>query len=185
MSNRREYEIAFVGLKPGIHEFQYLVNDKFFEEYQDQDFRNMNALVKLKLDKSNSFMMLRFQVDGKAEVTCDRCSNELPLQLFDDFTITVKLVDDPELMNEQEEDPDVYYLSRGESHVDVKDWIYEFLNLSIPMQRTCEYENMDGPDCNPAAREILNNMRPKKDLQDNPLWKGLEKLRGLGEEEPG
>ena len=181
MSNRREFEIAFVGLKPGVHEFNYRIDDRFFEEYNEQDFRNPDANVKLLLEKSNSFMILRFQIGGKAEVTCDRCSNELPIQLFDDFTVTIKMTDDPELMNEQEEDPDVYYISRGESHVDVKDWIYEFVNLSIPMQKTCEYENMDGPYCNPAAREMLKNMRPDENPGANPVWKGLEKFKDLEE----
>jgi uncharacterized metal-binding protein YceD (DUF177 family) len=37
-------------------------------------------------------------------------------------------------MNEQEEDPDVYYISRSESHLHLAEWIYEFINLSIPMQ---------------------------------------------------
>ena len=31
MSQRREFEIAFVGLKPGEHEFVYKVSEKFFE----------------------------------------------------------------------------------------------------------------------------------------------------------
>jgi uncharacterized metal-binding protein YceD (DUF177 family) len=181
MSHRREYEIAFVGLKPGVHEFLYEVSDRFFEEYGTQDFQKTAAGVKLTLEKNNSFMILRFQVGGKAEVTCDRCSNELPIQLFDDFTITVKMVEEPEVMNAQEEDPDVYYISRGESHLDVKDWIYEFVNLSIPMQRTCEYENMDGPYCNPTARELLKGMKPEEGPKENPLWKGLEKFRGLEE----
>ena len=30
MSGKRTFEIAFVGLKPGIHEFNYVVDDKFF-----------------------------------------------------------------------------------------------------------------------------------------------------------
>jgi uncharacterized metal-binding protein YceD (DUF177 family) len=182
MSSRREYEIAFVGLKPGVHEFNYAVNDRFFEEYQEQDFRNPDAQVKLLLEKNNSFMILRFQVGGKAEVTCDRCSFELPIQLFEDFTITVKMTDNPEEMNDQEEDPDVYYISRGESHLDVKDWIYEFVNLSIPMQKTCEFENMDGPFCNPAAREILRNTKQDDASRANPLWKGLEKFKDLDSE---
>lgn len=181
MSNRREYEIAFVGLKPGVHEYNYPINDKFFEEYQEQDFKNADANVRLLLEKNNSFMLLRFQIGGKAEVVCDRCSNDLPIQLFEDFTVTVKMVDDPELMNNQEEDPDVYYISRGESHIYVKDWIYEFINLSIPMQKTCDYENMDGPYCNPAAREVLNSMKAPEQRQ-NPLWKGLEKFKDLDKE---
>jgi uncharacterized metal-binding protein YceD (DUF177 family) len=132
MSHRREYEIAFVGLKPGVHEYGYEVNDSFFEEFGAQDFSTVNAKVKLLLEKNNSFMILRFEIGGSAQVSCDRCNNELPLQLFDEFTITVKMVEEPEVMNDQEEDPDVYYISRGESHVDVKNWIYEFINLSIP-----------------------------------------------------
>jgi uncharacterized metal-binding protein YceD (DUF177 family) len=182
MSNRREFEIAFVGLKPGVHEFQYGVNDRFFEEYGEQDFQKTEANVKLLLEKNNGFMILRFEIGGKAEVTCDRCNNELPFQLFEEFTMTVKMTDEPEVMNEQEEDPDVFYISRGESHLDVKDWIYEFVNLSIPMQKTCEFESMDGPYCNPAARELLNNMRPEE-KKENSIWKGLEKFKDLDSEQ--
>lgn len=179
MSNRREYEIAFVGLKPGVHEFNYKVDDLFFEDYQEQDFRNVEAQVKLILEKNNSFMLLRFEVGGKAEVICDRCSNELPLQLFDEFVVTVKLVDEPEVMNDNEVDPDVYYISRGESHLFVKDWIYEFVNLSIPMQKTCEYENMNGPFCNEMARELLNKMKKEEEGHVNPIWKDLQKFKDL------
>lgn len=183
MSNRREYEIAFVGLKPGVHQFEYEVDDRFFEAYGPQDFSDSQAHVQLALEKNTGFMRLHFQVGGKAKVVCDRCSNDLPFQLFDDFTLTVKITEDPEMMNEQEEDPDVYYISRGESHLDVKNWIYEFVNLSLPMQKTCEYENMDGPYCNPAAREMLKNMKPKEEPKQNPLWKGLEKFKDLGSDQ--
>jgi hypothetical protein len=50
------------------------------------------------------------------------------------------------------------------------------------MQKTCEYENMDGPYCSPEARDLLNNMRPDEGNQDNPLWKGLEKFKDLDKE---
>lgn len=183
MSNRREFEIAFVGLKPGVHEYQYRLDDRFFEDFGDQDFQQTGATVKLLLEKNSNFMRLRFEIGGKVEVTCDRCSNELPIQLFDEFTITVKMIDNPEVMNEQEEDPDIFYITRGESHLDVKNWLYEFVNLSIPMQRTCEYENMDGPYCNPTAREILKNMQPGQQEKQSTLWKGLEKFRDMDEDD--
>ena len=182
MSMRREYEIAFVGLKPGVHEFNYEIDDRFFEEYQEQDFRHTKAHVKLYLERNNGFMLLRFEIGGKAEVTCDRCSNDFPFDLFDEFSLTVKMVESPDEMNDNEEDPDVYYISRGESHLDVKNWIYEFINLSIPMQKTCSYENMDGPHCNETVREMLNKMKPGEENQGNPLWKGLENLKGLDSE---
>ena len=43
MNSRREFEIAFVGLKPGIHEFEYQITDRFFEAYQQQDFTNCDG----------------------------------------------------------------------------------------------------------------------------------------------
>ena len=180
MSRRREFEIAFVGLKPGVHEFSYTINDKFFEPFDEQDFRNCKANVKLSLDRKSSFMLLKFEIGGAMEVTCDRCNNDLPFELWDEINITVKMVEEPELMNDQEEDPDVYYIGKTESHIDVAGWIYEFINLSIPMQRTCNFEKMDGPNCNKSAMEMLKKLEPEENkTKENPIWKGLEKFKDL------
>jgi uncharacterized metal-binding protein YceD (DUF177 family) len=180
MMHRREFEIAFVGLKPGVHEYRYEITDRFFERFQQQDFRNCKASVNLFLDKKNGFMLLKFEIGGSLEVTCDRCNSNLPLELWDEFNITVKMVEEPELMNGQEDDPDVYYIGRGESHIDVADWIYEFINLSIPMQKTCGFEKMDGPHCNKTAREMLKKMDAEEtETKENPIWKGLEKFKDL------
>ncbi|MBI5858690.1 MAG: DUF177 domain-containing protein [Sphingobacteriales bacterium] len=185
MSRRREFEIAFVGLKPGVHEYNYSIDDKFFEPYQQQDFRNCKANIKLLLDKKSGFMQLKFEIGGSLEVTCDRCNNSLPMELWDEFNITVKMVEEPELMNGQEDDPDMYYIAQGESHIDVANWIYEFINLSIPMQKNCGYEEMNGPYCNKAAIDALKKMEPEENDPDshqektNPIWKGLEKFKDL------
>jgi len=178
MGHRREYEIAFVGLKPGVHEYNYEITDTFFVPFQEQDFSNCKASVKLELDKKSGFMLLRFEIGGQLEVTCDRCNNKLPIQLWDEFTVTVKIVDEPELLNKQEVDPDIYYISRGESHLHVAGWIYEFINLSIPMQKVCSYEKMDGPYCNPEVMKMLKKMESgNSEEKVNPIWKGLEKFR--------
>jgi len=179
MSHSREFEIAFVGLKPGIHEFNYEITDKFFEAFQEQDFRNCKAKVKLELDKKNGFMLLKFELGGQLEVTCDRCNSNLPLELWDDFNLIVKVVDEPELMNAQEDDPDIYYIGKGESHISVANWIYEFINLSIPMYKTCSYENMEGPYCNKEAMEMLKKLETGKEKNENPIWKDLEKFKDL------
>jgi uncharacterized metal-binding protein YceD (DUF177 family) len=177
MGQRRAYEIAFVGLKPGVHEFDYNITDEFFEQFQQQDFSNCHAKIKLTLDKKNGFMQLKFEVGGNLEVICDRCNGKLPLDLWEEFSIIVKLVENPEEMNEQEDDPDIYYIAHGESHLELANWIYEFINLSIPMQKVCNYEKMDGPYCNRAALDALKKLKEEKGQKDNPIWKGLEKFR--------
>lgn len=179
MSSRRNFDIAFVGLKPGIHEFEYDIDDKFFVAYQEQDFKKCTAHVKLTLDKKGGFMLLKFEIGGKLEAPCDRCGNDLPLELWDEFNIVVKMVDNPEVMNDQEEDPDVYYISKGESHLHISDWIYEFINLSVPMQRMCSDEEMGGPYCNKEVLEMLKKLDLQNNKPESNLWKGLEKFKNL------
>jgi len=179
MSQGREYEIAFVGLKPGEHDYVYQVTDKFFETYQPQEFTNCVATVKLKLDKKVGFMLLKFDVDGRVEVTCDRCGNNLPLQLWDEFNLVVKMVDNPDEMNEKEEDPDIYYISKNESHLNVADWIYEFINLSIPMQKMCKEDEIGGPKCNKEVLAKLKKMGEKASSDTPGIWKGLDQFKNL------
>ncbi|WP_462252744.1 YceD family protein [Ferruginibacter sp.] len=178
MANKRAFEIAFVGLKPGIHEFDYEVDDKFFAEKGVTDFTNCNANIKLSLDKKSSFMLLKFEIGGKANVTCDRCGNALPMDIWDEFNMLVKLVENPEEMNGQEEDPDVFYISKTESHIDVGNWIYEFVLLSFPIQKTCSEEEKGGPLCNKEVLEKLRLMEVKQQEENsNQIWKGLEQFK--------
>lgn len=176
MGHRREFEIAFVGLKPGVHEYNYEVDDQFFSAFQQPDFINCKANIKLSLEKNTSFMMLKFEVGGKVDVVCDRCGNNLTVDLWDEFNMIVKLVENPDEMNANEEDPDIYYISRTESHLHVAEWIYEFVSLSVPMQRMCTEKEMGGPQCNKEVLDMLKKMNEASN-QNNPLSKGLEKFK--------
>jgi uncharacterized metal-binding protein YceD (DUF177 family) len=178
MANRREYEIAFVGLKPGLHEFRYELEDKFFVEKGVVDIENTKAQVKLKLDKNNGFMMLTFEIGGSTVSSCDRCGNALTLELWDEFKMLVKLVENPNEMNEQEEDPDVFYISRNESHLNVETWLYEFVLLSVPMQKRCSDNEEGETTCNKEVLEKLDRMKENhtEDTTNN-IWKGLDKFK--------
>ncbi|MEO8711887.1 MAG: DUF177 domain-containing protein [Parafilimonas sp.] len=124
-------------------------------------------------------MLLKFDVDGTANVSCDRCGNPLTLQLWDEFKVMVKLVDNPDEMNEQEEDPDVYYMSHGESHLHLADWIYEFINLSIPLQKMCLPDEFGGTQCNKEVLEKLSQEEKIHKKEANPMWKALKQFKDL------
>lgn len=177
MGNRREYDIAFVGLKPGIHESEFQVDDKFFVDFNVTDLSDCEAEVKVTIDKKTSFMMLKFEIDGSVKVICDRCGNNLVLTLWDEFNLIIKQVENPEEMNQNEEDPDIFYISRTESHIHLADWIYEFVILSIPNQRLCSEEEMGGPQCNKEILALLTKMKTNTVDNNNPLKKGLEQLK--------
>jgi uncharacterized metal-binding protein YceD (DUF177 family) len=89
------------------------------------------------------------------------------------------MVDDPEIMNEREEDPDIYYISKGESHLHLADWIYEFINLTIPMQRMCKEDEIGGPQCNKEVLATLKKMEEESRSNTNSIWKGLDQFKNL------
>jgi uncharacterized metal-binding protein YceD (DUF177 family) len=176
MGKSREFDIAFVGLALGTHEFYYEIDDKFFADFQESEITDCEATVKVTLEKNASFMMLKFEIDGKTSVGCDRCGNPLSLQLWDEFDLIIKQVENPDEMNENEEDPDIFYISRHESHIHLAEWIYEFVTLSIPNQRMCSEEEMGGPQCNKEVLAMLQEMKTRIE-NNNPLQKGLEKFK--------
>lgn len=178
MLHRRDFEIAFVGLKEGKHVFEYDLDNKFFTERGSLDVENIHAHVKLILDKHTGFLQLKFEVGGSADAQCDRCGNPLKLDLWDDFNIIVKMVENPDEMNELEEDPDIFYIGRGESHLDVSTWLYDFVLLSMPIQLMCKDKPEGSSGCNPEVIKQLKEMEERaRGNNTSNIWKGLNKFK--------
>ena len=179
MNTRKFYDIPIVGLKPGIHNYEFEITDEFFkDEYATQEFENCKALVKVELEKNASVYTLKFDIGGSVDVMCDRCGNTIVTNLWDEFNVMVKVDDNAEELNENEEDPDIFYITRTESVINMSTWIYEFINLSIPNIRECAPKDDGTSGCNPEVLDMLesmkNNVENKKEI-----WKGLDKLKGL------
>jgi uncharacterized metal-binding protein YceD (DUF177 family) len=178
MESKRAYEIAFVGLKQGEHEFNYVLEDKFFTEKGSDHIENMNATVKLTLEKNVGFMLLKFQTGGKAHANCDRCGNDLTVNLWDEFNMVIKLIENPDEMNALEEDADIFYIARTESHIEISDWLYEFVLLSIPVQNVCGEDANGKTLCNEDVLKKLAEMKiQSEEIKENSIWKGLEKFK--------
>jgi len=180
MIPRLQSHKCYLVFPPMTHLFEYQIKDEFFLPYGAQDFKNCVATVKLNLEKNNGFMLLQFDVDGQLESSCDRCGDDLPVQLWDEFKLIVKLVDEPDTLNEQEEDPDVIYISRSESHLHVSDWIFEFINLSIPLQKRCKDLPNGTTGCNPSVLEKLAQMNRDATTDTHAtVWKGLDQFKNF------
>lgn len=181
MNYHREFDIAWQGLKNGLHEFKYEVNDKVLEElgYEPSDFENLDAIVDAKFEKENSFFQLQFDIHGKADVVCDRCGDLFPLQLWDEYKLIIKLTDTEEKAEEMNEadEADVVFIPRSETVLHLFEWIYEFIVLSLPIQRIHPEKANGTPGCNPEALELLKKMSESTENKANSLWKDLEKFR--------
>jgi len=176
MRHNREFEIAWQGLKPGPHTYVYDIDDRFMQEREvDESFKDWDAKITLVFDKHESFFMLHFDVDGTVTVPCDRCGDEFKLRLWDEFDLVVKLTgEDTEKI---EDEDDVVFIPRSETVIDISNWLYEFITLSVPLQHI-HPDNEDGSSgCNPQALNLLDQLSEQPEQTINPLWKGLEGIK--------
>lgn len=163
MKHHREFEIAFIGLKPGEHEYLFQVDDTFFDSLFQEgkidkpEFHGAKVEVKMILDKKSGAMLLRFFINGKATIACDRCGDDFDLTLWDEFELLVKIVEDEMVEKSNQHDAEVAYIGRSDSLLDVSLWIFEFITLCIPMQHV-HGEDEDGNSlCNPDVLKFLSS----------------------------
>lgn len=178
MRTNREYEIAWQGLKPGVHVYEYELNDRFFEEREEttEEFKDLDVQVTLKFDKKTNFFMCHFDVDGSATVPCDRCGEDFKIRLWDEFELLIKLTGDEDAI-EHDEDADVAFIPHSETVLDISDWLYEFVLLSIPLQKVHPDKANGEPSCDPEALKLLNRLSDPGEAKRNEIWKGLDKLK--------
>lgn len=176
MKHNREFEIAWQGLKPGVHTFQYEIGDSFMKDREaETDFSDLDAKVKVSFDKKTNFFMLHVDIDGSVTVPCDRCGDDFKLALWDEFDLLIKLAGED--ADEIDEESDVVFIPRSETVIDLSNWLYEFIMLSIPLQRI----HPDKPDgtsgCNPQVLKLLNQLSQHEEAPKNTIFQGLESLK--------
>ena len=49
MKPNKDFDIEFVGLKLGLHDFEYTIENTFFQDIDFIDFNSIKVLVKVKL----------------------------------------------------------------------------------------------------------------------------------------
>lgn len=172
----RQFEIAFVGLKAGINHFTFPIDERFFALFEGSLVQEGSLEVKLEFDKGISFFLLKFMISGWVKLPCDRCAAELKFPIDEDYHIVVKF--DPHSDAEKDDSmADVVYISRSESHLDVSQLIYEFINLSIPLNRiNCDNLTGEKP-CNQEILKRLNLQKPGKPTKKDSRWDNLSKIK--------
>jgi uncharacterized metal-binding protein YceD (DUF177 family) len=178
MKNSRVFEIAWQGLKLGEHELIFDLDDKFLIwKYPETEYKQLNVQIKVTFDKQVNFFMFHFNIDGSLVVPCDRCGEEFELSLWDEFDLLVKL-NDVEDEDQIEEEADVVFISRSETVLDISDWLYEFLMLSIPLQKIHPQDAKGNDTCNPDVLAFLKQSAEALEQENkNTIWKGLDSIK--------
>ena len=130
MEVSRRYTIAFKGLKPGDHHFDFEVDDALFEAFESPEIKHGRCAVSVDLHRAETFLKIGVSIRGEVAVECDRCLEECAVPVDYTGELTVKFSDAA-----GEYDGEVLWLSPGDSEVDLSLYIYESIVLALPYRR--------------------------------------------------
>ncbi len=175
MKIENEFLIPFIGLKLGKHPFEFQINNKFFERFDYHEYENSDIKVDVVLDKKSTHLEISFKHKGTITVPCDLTTEIFDLPIKGKMNLIVKFGE--EFNNDNEE---MLILPHGEYQVDVAQYIYEMIVLSVPTKRV--HPGVKDGTLQSEALQKLNNLSVKSVKEDNkendtdPRWDKLKQL---------
>ena len=168
----KQFNIPFVGLKEESHLFEYQIDKSFFDAYNFDEYFDAAIKVIVTLDKKSTLLNLTFNAKGTVNVTCDVSGETFDQELEASIQLIVKFGE--EYNDENEE---ILILPYSEFQVNVAQYIYELIVLSVPQKRI-HPKVLDGSMESEALKK-LNKLRVKEKYSaDNadPRWDKLKSL---------
>ena len=139
MELNKQYSIEYKGLKNSTYDFTFEVGNALFEAYESREIHGGNCSVKATMLKSDRQLDFDFSIVGDVICECDRCLDDCSIAIDYEGHLVVRISDE-----DGEYDGDVMWLNPAEDAVDLTQYIYESIVLSLPYQRV----HPEG-ECNP------------------------------------
>ena len=177
MKQLNEFLIPFAGLKLGKHQFEYQINKAFFDSFDYDDFESTAIKVSVVFEKKNTMLELNIKHNGTVYVPCD-LTNEM-------FDLPIKgkgrlLVQFGEAYNDDNDE--LLILPHGEHQINISQFIYEMIVLSIPLRRV--HPGVKDGTLNTESLQKLNELRVEEVQEEknkaaeniDPRWDKLKQL---------
>ena len=166
------FVIPFRGLKEGEHQFEYIINNSFFEVYRYEDILDADINVHLNFIKNSTLLELTFIANGKVKVNCD-ISNELYYQpVQGSLDLVIKFGE--EYNNDNE---DILIIPYGDYEIDIAQYIYEMIVLSLPVKKI--HPGIVDGSLKSDILDRLEELQPNNEQNNKSIDPRWDKLKGL------
>lgn len=175
MKQLNEYLIPFIGLKIGKHQFEYQVDNTFFENFEYDEFESSNIKVNVVLEKKSTMLELNLKHKGTIHVSCDLTNEMFDLPIKGKIKLIVNFGE--EFNNDNDE---LLILPHGEHQIDISQYVYEMIVLSVPLKRV--HPGIKDGSLKTPALDKLNELliKEKKEViqeeNTDPRWDKLKNL---------
>ena len=162
-----------MGIDPASQKYvPFDIVDKFFDDYEQSEITKGKVKAEVDLDKRTSMLEFHFRIAGNVTIICDRCLDEFEMPIEYEATLFVKFGDTSE-----EQTDEIIVLSHNEFEIDVAQYIYEFVHLSLPYKRVHPNDSKGRSTCNKEMLKKLDEYIIRENKEDNdPRWDDLQNL---------
>ncbi|ATA81333.1 hypothetical protein CGC53_02685 [Capnocytophaga leadbetteri] len=172
MRKLKEYDISFAGLKQGSHQFDYHIDKHFLELFAFDEVNDIDQTVTVLLEKKSNLMELHFSSKGTVNVNCDLSNEPFDLAVSGTLFLVVKFGEEY-----NDEDEELLILPQGEHQLNVAQYIYELIVLSIPAKRV--HPDVLSGKMHSEVLDRLEALAPKEYHPTetvDPRWESLKNL---------
>lgn len=175
--------IRFSGLKEGFHDFHIGIGNEFFDQLDYSEIKKAELNVAIQFEKKPNMLILNFNLQGKVEVMCDKCT--------DDFYLNIESQDEfiYKFGEGESDDEKIIIIPENEIELDVSQQVYELVVTAIPSKRLhdegqCNQEMLKAMDdyLMVEADEVNEDSEPSDenngdDQEIDPRWSALKNLK--------
>ena len=149
------YKIDLKNMRTDVAEYQFALDDAFFEAVEGTLVKSGKADADLKIRESGGAYVFTFHIKGTVHVPCDRCLDDMDVEIETERMLTVKLGD------EYADEGDMMILPYEDAILNVAWIIYEFIVLEVPLTHVhepghCNVEMMEAL----AAHLVTSSEKP-------------------------
>ncbi len=174
MSWKSKYNIEFKGLGEGLHDFEFEIDNTFFEHFKDSLVDNGDVTIKVTLEKRSAFLKIHLKIKGWLELTCDRCLDNYKQKVKQKTELFIKFGE-----KEFDEGENIIWILPEEHHLNLAQTIYEYITLSIPLRHVHPKNKNGKRECNKEMlKKLKNYMHTESEEEEttDPRWDALKKL---------
>merc|ERR1711916_241222 len=154
--------------------FEYVIDDKFFETFNFDEFKSTAVNVVLDFEKKGNLFNLLFAINGKVEVPCDVSNEYYHQEIATELPLIVKF--GIEFNDDNEE---ILILPHEAYELNVAQYIYEAIILAVPSKRIHPMV-LDGSlesETLKKLEELSIEQKEEKSTEDtDPRWDKLKDL---------
>jgi len=164
-----EFVIPFKGLSVGDHVFKFEIRNEFFKGFEYFENVSGQANIIVNLLKESNMLIFDFNITGELNLQCDRCLGFFNHKIDGQHKLFVKFGN--EFLEESE---DVIIIPVKENRIDLRQFIFEFISLLVPVKKVHPVDEFGESGCDTEIIDRINKYsKPKTD----PRWDALKGIK--------